>query len=141
MAALGLAAANAIIVAALAESGLKQFRPMAVVVLDDSGHIKAAQRQDGASMFRIDIARGKAWAAVAMGADSRTLAKRAADMPHFFGALATTGEGKFIPQTGAVLICDAHGGILGAVGASGGTGDEDEEICRNGVIAAGLSVG
>lgn len=133
--------ANQIIQAALALSAQKGYRPMAVVVLDDSGHLKAAQRQDGASMFRVDIATGKAWAAVAMGASSRVLNKRATDMPAFFGALAATGQGKFIPQTGAVLIKDDSGAVLGAVGASGGTGDEDEEICMAGVTSAGLQPG
>jgi uncharacterized protein GlcG (DUF336 family) len=133
--------ANQIIQAALALSYQKSYRPMAVVVLDDSGHLKAAQRQDGASMFRVDIATGKAWAAVAMGASSRVLTQRAADMPAFFGALAATGQGKFIPQTGAVLIKDDSGAVIGAVGASGGTGDEDEEICMAGVASAGLQAG
>ncbi|MDO9200830.1 MAG: heme-binding protein [Hydrogenophaga sp.] len=133
--------ANQIIQAALALSDQKAYRPMAVVVLDDSGHLKAAQRQDGASMFRVDIATGKAWAAVAMGASSRVLTQRAADMPAFFGALATTGQGKFIPQTGAVLIKDGSGAVIGAVGASGGTGDEDEAICMAGVTTAGLQSG
>ena len=111
---------------------------MAVVVLDEAGHVASAQRQDGASMFRIDIATGKAWASVAMGAASRVLTQRAKDLPAFFGALASTGQGRFIPQTGAVLIKDAAGTVIGAVGASGGTGDEDEEICIAGVKAAGL---
>jgi uncharacterized protein GlcG (DUF336 family) len=133
--------ANQIIQAALALSDQKAYRPMAVVVLDDSGHLKAAQRQDGASMFRVDIATGKAWAAVAMGASSRVLTQRAADMPAFFGALAATGQGKFIPQTGAVLIKDDSGTMIGAVGASGGTGDEDEAICMAGVTSAGLQPG
>jgi uncharacterized protein GlcG (DUF336 family) len=132
---------NQIIHAALALSAQKGYRPMAVVVLDESGHLKAAQRQDGASMFRVDIATGKAWAAVAMGASSRVLTQRAIDMPAFFGALATTGQGKFIPQTGAVLIKDGNGAVIGAVGASGGTGDEDEEIVIAGVTAAGLQAG
>jgi uncharacterized protein GlcG (DUF336 family) len=133
--------ANQIIQAALALSDQKAYRPMAVVVLDDSGHLKAAQRQDGASMFRVDIATGKAWAAVAMGASSRVLTQRAADLPAFFGALAATGQGKFIPQTGAVLIKDGNGAVIGAVGASGGTGDEDEAICMAGVTSAGLQPG
>lgn len=59
-------------------------------------------------------------------------------MPAFFDALAVTGQGKFIPQTGAVLIQDATGRVLGAVGASGGTGDQDEEICLAGIEAVGL---
>jgi uncharacterized protein GlcG (DUF336 family) len=139
--ALTLSTANAIIEAALAASTKAGFRPMAVVALDDSGNLTAAQRQDGASMFRIDVATGKAWAAVAMGASSRVLSERAATNPNFFVSLASTAHGRFLPQTGAVLIKDASGVVVGAVGASGGTGDEDEEICIAGVRAVGLEAG
>jgi uncharacterized protein GlcG (DUF336 family) len=135
---LTLAQANTILTAALQASHQAGHAPMAVVVLDDAGHLKAAQREDGASMFRVDVATGKAWAAVGMGASSRTLAERAKGNPNFFGALAATAQGRFLPQTGAVLIKDAQGRVLGAVGASGGTGDEDEAICIAGVAAAGL---
>jgi uncharacterized protein GlcG (DUF336 family) len=138
---LTLTQANAIVAAALDHASAAGYKPMAVVVLDDAGHLKSAQRQDGASMFRIDIATGKAWASVAMGASSRVLTQRAKDLPAFFGALASTGDGKFIPQTGAVLIKDDTGAVVGAVGASGGTGDEDEEICIAGVAAAGWTAG
>jgi uncharacterized protein GlcG (DUF336 family) len=138
---LTLAQANQIIAAALQRSTDSGYKPMAVVVLDAAGHTKSAQRQDGASMFRIDIASGKAWASIAMGAASRVLTQRAKDLPAFFGALASTGHGKFIPQTGAVLIKDADGKVLGAAGASGGTGDEDEAICIAGIEAAGLQPG
>jgi uncharacterized protein GlcG (DUF336 family) len=138
---LTLAQANRIIAAALQRSTDSGYQPMAVVVLDASGHTKSAQRQDGASMFRIDIATGKAWASIAMGAASRVLTQRAKDLPAFFGALASTGHGKFIPQTGAVLIKDADGKVIGAAGASGGTGDEDEAICIAGIEAAGLQPG
>ena len=138
---LTLAQANRIIEAALQRSAESGFKPMAVVVIDDAGHIKSAQRQDGASMLRIDIASGKAWAAVGMGAASRVLTQRAKDLPAFFNAIASVAQGKFIPQTGAVLILDDDGKTLGAVGASGGTGDEDELICAAGVEAAGLKVG
>ena len=92
-------------------------------------------------MFRIDIASGKAWASIAMGTASRVLTQRAKDLPAFFGALASTGNGKFIPQTGAVLIKDAQGRVIGAAGASGGSGDEDEAICIAGILAAGLQSG
>ena len=136
-----LAQANQIIAAALQRATDGGLQPMAVVVLDAAGHVRSAQRQDGASMFRIDIATGKAWASIAMGAASRVLTQRAKDLPAFFGALATTGNGKFIPQTGAVLIKDAQGRIVGAAGASGGTGDEDEAICVAGIQAAGLQAG
>ncbi|HEY0817544.1 MAG TPA: heme-binding protein [Rhizobacter sp.] len=138
---LTLQQANHIINAAIQRATEAGYKPMAVVVLDESGHIKSVQRQDHASMFRVDIAAGKAWASVAMGAASRVLTQRAKDLPAFFGALASTGQGKFIPQTGAVLIKDDSGAVIGAVGASGGTGDEDEEICIEGVKAAGLQPG
>lgn len=138
MTSLTLLQANAIISAAMADAHAMHTRPMAVVVLDASGHLVAAQRADGASMFRIDIATGKAWAAVAMGVSSRELAQRATDNPNFFTALASTGQGKFIAQTGAVVIKGHDGAIIGAVGASGGTGPEDEAICLRGVEACAL---
>ena len=138
---LTLGQANQIIAAALQRSTDSGYQPMAVVVLDAAGHTKSAQRQDGASMFRIDIASGKAWASIAMGAASRVLTQRAKDLPAFFGALASAGHGKFIPQTGAVLIKDADGKVIGAAGASGGSGDEDEAICIAGIEAAGLQPG
>jgi len=136
---LTLAQANRIASAALDTAREMGIPPVTVVVLDAAGHLKAVQREDGASMFRFDVARGKAWGAVGMGAASRVLAERARDNPNFFVALAATGEGRFLPQPGAVLIRDDKGKVLGAAGASGGTGDEDEAICAAGVKAAGLS--
>lgn len=130
--------ATQIIQEALKASRAAKYKPMGVAVLDASGQLVAFAREDGASMFRFDVARGKAWGAVGMGASSRVLAERAKDNPNFFITLAATAEGKFLPQPGAVLIKDSQGQILGAVGASGGTGDEDELICAAGVRAAGF---
>ena len=138
---LTLVQANRIIEAALARAREMKVKPLAVAVLDDGGHVKALQREDEASMFRNDVAIGKAWAAVGMGASSRTLLQRAKENPQFFGALAATAEGKFLPQTGAVLIKDPEGNVIGAAGASGGTGDEDEAVCMAGIVAAGLVSG
>ncbi len=138
---LTLAQANKIIEAALANARSLKIKPLAAAVLDDGGHVKAIQREDDASMFRVDVAIGKAWAAVGMGASSRTLLGRAKENPQFYGALAATAQGKFLPQTGAVLIKDKEGNILGAAGASGGTGDEDEAACVAGIAAAGLVAG
>ena len=138
---LTLAQANQIMIAALAHSNAAGYKPMGIAVLDESGNLKAFAREDGASMFRFDVAQAKAWGAVGMGASSRVLMQRAKDNPNFFVSLAATSNGKFLPQTGAVLIKDANGAVLGAVGASGGTGDEDEAICMAGVAAAGLVSG
>ena len=135
---LTLRQANQIIEGALAKAREMKIKPLGVVVLDESGHLKAAQREDAASMFRIEIATGKAWGAVAMGASSRTLAARAKDNPNFFVTLAATAGGKFLPQTGAVLIRNASGELLGAAGASGGTSEEDEAACIHGIEHAGL---
>ena len=112
-----------------------------VAVLDEAGNVKSLQRQDNASMLRNDVAVGKAWAAVGMGVASRTLLDRAKGNPHFFGALSATAQGKFIPQTGAVVIKDKDGTIIGAAGASGGTGEEDEAVCMAGIEAVGLAHG
>ena len=131
--------ANQIIQGARAAVRAANYKPMGIAVLDASGQLVAFGREDGASMFRFDVARGKAWGAVGMGASSRVLAERAKDNPNFFVSLSATAEGKFLPQPGAVLIKDAHGNVLGAVGASGGTGDEDEIICKAGVKACGLT--
>jgi len=76
-----------------------------------------------------------------MGAASRVLTQRAKDLPAFFNAIAASAQGKFIPQTGAVLIKDASGQVIGAAGASGGSGDEDELICIAGIEAVGLQAG
>lgn len=141
MTTLTLAQANTIIAAALAQSKASGYKPMGIAVLDAAGNLKAFASEDGASMFRFDIARAKAWGAVGMGASSRVLGQRAKDNPNFFVSLSATSGGKFLPQTGAVVIKDASGQIIGAVGASGGTGDEDEAICIAGVEAAGLSHG
>ncbi len=138
---LTLAQANKIIEVALAKAREMKIKPLAVAVLDHSGHVRSMQREDGASMFRCDVAIGKAYASVGMGVASRTLLARAKENPQFFGALSATAHGKFLPQTGAVVIKDKDGHILGAAGASGGTGDEDEAVCIAGVGAAGLVSG
>ncbi len=139
MSALTLAQARTVIDAALAAARLQGFKPMAVVVVDAAAQVVASAREDGASALRLDIALGKAAAAVGMGSNSRLLAQRAKDLPAFFGAIASVAQQKFVPQTGAVLITDADGAVLGAAGASGGTGDEDEQICIAGIAAAGLT--
>ena len=135
---LTLAQANKILEVALKKAREMKTKPLTVAVIDDAGHVKALQREDGANMFRNDIAIGKAFAALGMGASSRTLLQRAKDNPQFYGALTVVGQGKFVPQTGAVLIKDQNGNTLGAAGASGGTGDEDEAVCLHGIDAAGL---
>jgi uncharacterized protein GlcG (DUF336 family) len=138
MSPLTLAQARALIDGALAAARRHGFKPMGVVVVDAAAQVLASVREDGASALRLDIALGKAGAAIGMGANSRALTQRAKDMPVFFGAIASTAQQAFIPQTGAVLITDQAGAVIGAAGASGGSGDEDEQIVIAGIAAAGL---
>jgi uncharacterized protein GlcG (DUF336 family) len=141
MTALTLQLAQSLIATALAEARALGYKPMGVVVVDAAGQLKALAREDGASALRLDIATGKACAALGMGVSSRVLTQRAKDLPAFFISLASVSSQKFVPQTGAVLIKDAAGDVIGAAGASGGTGDEDEAICIAGINATGLSHG
>jgi len=130
--------AQDILAAALAHARAKHYAPMGVVVVDAAGQTVVCAREDGASALRLDIALGKAGAAIGMGVNSRALALRAKDLPAFFNAVASTAAQKFIAQTGAVLVRNADGTVIGAAGASGGTGDEDEALCAAGVVAVGL---
>lgn len=141
MASLTFAQARAIIDAAAAEARRQGYKPMGIVVVDAAAQVVASAREDGATALRLDIALGKSAAAVGMGAASRVLTQRAKDLPAFFGAVASVAQQKFIPQTGAVLIKTAEGEVIGAAGASGGTGDEDEQIVIAGIAAAGLMHG
>jgi len=138
MSPLSLTQAQTIIASALSEARQKSYLPMGVVVVDTAAQAIAFAREDGASALRLDIAHGKAGAAIGMGTNSRALALRAKDLPAFFSTIASNAQHPFIPQTGAVLITNAQGQIIGAAGASGGTGDEDEEIVIAGIAAAGL---
>jgi uncharacterized protein GlcG (DUF336 family) len=138
MTTLSLAQARALIDGALAAARQSGFKPMGVVVVDAAAQVVASVREDGASALRLDIALGKSAAAVGMGVNSRVLTERAKGLPAFFNAVAVASQQKFIAQTGAVLITDSSGAVLGAAGASGGTGDEDEQIVIAGIAAIGL---
>lgn len=139
MSTLTLAQARTLIDGALVAAREQGFKPMGVVVVDAAAQVVASMREDGATALRLDIALGKAAAAVGMGTNSRALALRAKDMPAFFISIAATAQQKFIAQTGAVLLTDASGTVIGAAGASGGTGDDDEQIVIAGAAAAGLA--
>ena len=123
--------------AALAAARAAGFNPMGVVV-DAAAQVVASARENGATALRLDIALGKVAEAVGMGVNSRVLTERAKGLPAFFNAVAAASQQKFIAQTGAMLITDATGTVIGAAGASAGTGDEDERIVIVGVAPVGL---
>jgi glc operon protein GlcG len=135
---LPLSAAANIVDEAIAQRIREGLLPMAVAVLDSGGNLVAFKREDGCGVLRFDVAFGKAWAALGMGMATRLIRDRMAARPAFQGALAAASDGRFIPVPGGVLILDAAGLAIGAVGISGDASDKDEYCAIAAVKAAGL---
>ena len=117
------------------EMGLK---PLSVVVLDTGGHLKAFEREDGASPGRFEIARGKAYGVVMTGMPGSALMQRAEDQAYFVDALNGAFDGKVVPVPGGVLVRDGRDRIIGAVGVTGDTSDNDAAAALFAIEAAGL---
>ena len=137
MAELTLDVARKILDAALAKAAELKLKPLVVTILDDRGVIKLAAAQDGTSLMREEIANGKAYGALAMGMGSRALFQRAQEQAYFIDAVNTLAQGRMVPVPGGVLIQDGAT-LLGAVGVSGDTSDNDEICAIAGIEAAGL---
>ena len=137
MAELTLDIARKILDVALAKGVEKKLKPLVVAVLDVRGCVKISAAQDGTSLLRSEIAHGKAYGALAMGMGSRALFQRAQEQAYFIGAVNTLAQGRMVPVPGGVLIQDA-GVLLGAVGISGDTSDNDEICAVAGIEATGL---
>lgn len=135
---IGLDQAVQVATGALAHAERIGAAPLAVAVLDPGGHVVALHRQDGAGIARNQIATGKAWSALGMGMATRRLADIAARLPAFVGAVASLPGTTLIPVPGGVLIRDAAGTLLGAVGISGDVSDVDEECAVQGIESADL---
>ncbi len=135
---LSLAQATTIIGAALNKARALNLRPIGVAVLDARGVLVAYSGEDGGGLFRPDIARAKAHGCLGMNLGGRPLAQRSADMPQFASALIEISGGKFAPMAGGALVRDAAGKIIGSVGVSGDTSDNDELCTVAGIETAGL---
>ena len=134
---LTLDVARKILDVAFAKGLEKKLKPLAVTVLDARGCVKISAAQDGTSLLRSEIAHGKAYGALAMGMGSRALFQRAQEQAYFIDAVNTLAQGRMVPVPGGVLIQDG-GVLLGAVGISGDTSDNDEACAVAGIEAAGL---
>ena len=133
-----LAQASTIVDAVLKKARELKQMPQTVVVLDTGGHVVAGKREDGSGIIRFEVAVGKAYGALGMGWGSRTMMERAAQNPNFLTAIVAASEGRLVPNPGGVLIRDSGGNVIGAIGISGDTGDNDEIIAVAGIEAAGL---
>lgn len=135
---LTLSAAQTIVTAALGHARAAGMKPLSVVVLDARGAVIAVATEDGSSLKRFEIAQGKAKGAVAFGLGSRAIGQMAIDRPHFFAGAVHAVGGEMVPVPGGVLIREGSGALLGAVGVSGDTSDNDEAAAMAGITAAGL---
>ncbi|PRY48960.1 uncharacterized protein GlcG (DUF336 family) [Geodermatophilus tzadiensis] len=136
--AIDLQTARTVIEGARAAARDQDLKPLTVVVLDAGGHVVAAEREDGSSTKRFEIAFGKAHGAIALGLGSRALMARAEQQPYFIAAATAAVGGSLVPVPGGVLVRDGSGTLLGAVGVSGDTSDNDEAAAVAGIEAAGL---
>lgn len=133
-----LASAQIVLQEALRLARARAMKPLAVVVIDARGAIRAAASEDGTSLHRFDVAHGKAYGAVALGMSSRLIMERAEKQAYFVAAMSHITGGRVVPVPGGVLIRDGAGALLGAVGISGDTSENDEACCVAGIAAAGL---
>jgi len=134
---LDLSTAQKIVDGALAYAVEHKLKPLAVGVLDARGALKAFVAQDGTSLKRGEIALGKAHGALAMGMGSRALFKRAEQQPFFIAAATAAIGGSLVPVPGGVLI-KSGAELVGVIGISGDTSDNDEAAALAGIAAAGL---
>ncbi|MBR2573761.1 GlcG/HbpS family heme-binding protein [Yoonia sp.] len=130
--------ARTIIRKALATGRELGLKPLSVVVLDAGGHVKAFEREDGASPGRFGIAHGKAYGSVMLGMAGKAQMARAESQAYFMAAINGVYGGQVVPVPGGVLLRDKKGGVIGAVGVTGDTSDNDVIAAMAGIEAAGL---
>ena len=133
-----LAKARKIISVVMAKGKELGLKPLSVVVLDAGGHVKAFERADDASPGRFQIAEGKAYGAIMLGMPGSAQMARAEAQAYFMNAANGVYGGKVIPVPGGVLVKDRKGAIIGAVGVTGDTSDNDAIAAEAGIVAAGF---
>lgn len=138
MAGINLAKARRIIRGALAKGREMDFKPLSVVVVDAGGHVTAFEREDGASPGRFGIAHGKAYGAVMLGMAGTAQMARAEQQAYFMASVNGVFGGQVVPVPGGVLVRDKKGDVIGAVGITGDTSDNDAVAAADGIEAAGL---
>lgn len=122
----------------LAKGRDMDLKPLSVVVLDAGGHVLAFEREDGAAVGRFEIARGKAYGCVMLGMTGTQQRDRAEAQAYFMTAVNGAYGGKVIPVPGGILVRDKKGALVGALGVTGDTSENDAEAGLAGISAAGF---
>lgn len=135
---IALIAARRIVDVAMEHGAQHGWKPLSVVVLDAGGHPLAFARGDGASPGRFEIARAKAYGAVMLGMGGAAQMARAEAQAYFMAAVNGVFGGQVLPVPGGVLVRDAEGAVIGAVGVTGDTSDNDAAAAAAGIRAAGF---
>lgn len=133
------AAARKIVTEALVKARDLDLKPLSVIVLDAGGHPLAFEREDGASPGRFAIAQGKAYGAVMLGIGGTAQMERAEAQAYFITCANAAFGGQLVPVPGGVLVRGATGDVIGAVGVTGDTSDNDAAAATAGIEAAGLT--
>jgi uncharacterized protein GlcG (DUF336 family) len=137
---MNLRTANSIVRAALRMAREQELKPMTVCVVDEFGHVVSVQREDHSSLLRYEIAFGKAWGCLSINHSTRfyedVLVK---NRPYFANSLEAASHGKFITVYGGVIIRNPEGELIGAIGVTGDTGENDEKIALAALRECGLT--
>ena len=133
-----LAQAETMIDAIFARGRELACRPLSVVVVEPGAKVKAFKKEDGSAMMRFEMAFGKAYAALALGRSSSLVRVRAEQRPMFMDYLIRASDDQIFPEGGGMLVRNAAGDVIGAIGVTGDTQERDEELAAHGIRAAGL---
>ncbi|MGR3814661.1 MAG: GlcG/HbpS family heme-binding protein [Cognatishimia activa] len=139
MAEISLRKARTIIRKSLEKGREMELKPLSVVVLDAGGHVIAFEKEDGAAPGRFAIAHGKAYGAVMLGMSGSAQMARAEQQAYFMAAVNGVYGGQVVPVPGGILVRDKKGSVIGAVGVTGDTSDNDAEAGLAGIASAGLT--
>lgn len=139
MADVSISKARIIIRKTLAKGRDLDLKPLSIVVLDAGGHVKAFEREDGAAPGRFAIAHGKAYGSVMLGMAGTAQMARAEQQAYFMAAVNGAFQGQVVPVPGGVLLRDKRGAVIGAVGVTGDTSDNDLIAAIAGIEAAGIT--
>ncbi len=138
MRAITLDEALKVINATFAEARRRNAYPLTAVLLDAGGRVKAVLKQDGASLLRFEVSYGKAYAALAMGRQSRLVLEKAKEKPLFMNSFLELADGPMFLEGGGQLIRDKEGEVIGAIATTGDTNEVDDLCAIAGIRAAGF---